>query len=805
MYIFPRISSRCNALFYLLTPRISIGESTFSARTAAGFFLLSIFFLCACLPALADNPPDEHAVRIGVLAKRGKPQCTQKWQETIRYLNQEFPEKKFTLNCLGFDELPHAVARGELAFVLSNPSMYVVLEHDYGASRIATLKNRTGATASTRFGGVIFTRADRNDILDSRYLQNKRFMAVDQNSFGGWIIAWRHLRERGIDPQRDFRHLSFGHTHDKVVRAVLNNEADAGTVRTDILERMAAEGRINLDQIKVLDRQRQDEDTFPFLCSTRLYPEWPLAKTRETDEKLARQVVVALLSLPEEHPANQAARIMGWTIPLNYHSVRECLRELHLPPYADLGKISLASFFRQYQAWLLAILALLGVILGAAIHVTLLNRRLRAATINLDRELAERKKILLELGEFKKTLDRINDCVFMFDPDTGKIEYANRGALILTGYSYGELLAMSMEDIFANADQEQFQAIISSLRKHPGESLSLAASHFCKDGTIIPVEMFLQYVQQESGRAIFVAIAHDISKRLAEEREKEQLQARLLHTQKLESVGQLAAGIAHEINTPVQYVGTNVEFLDDAFTDLIGLINRFLDLLDYLEQHDLARDQTRQCRAMLEEIDWSYLREEIPTAVAQSKDGIARVTSIVRAMKEFSHPGNREKAPIDLNRLLETTITIARNEWKYAAEMETDLDPDLPQVPCLSNEMGQVFLNLIINAAHAIAEKIGERPEGEKGQIRIATRTLDDLVEIRIADNGAGIPNEIRKRIFDPFFTTKEVGKGTGQGLAIARDVIVNKHGGSIEVESVAGQGTTFIITLPLNQKTAES
>jgi ABC-type phosphate/phosphonate transport system substrate-binding protein len=268
-------------------------KTTVPARISTALFLLSTFLLCTCLPTLADNPPG-HAVRIGVLAKRGKPQCEQKWQQTIAYLNREFSEKKFTLNCLGFDELPLAVARGELAFVLSNPSMYAVLEHDYRASRIATLKNRSGTSASTRFGGVIFTRADRDDIPDSRYLRNKRFMAVDQNSFGGWIVAWRHLREKGIDPQRAFRHLSFGHTHDNVVRAVLDRDVDAGTVRTDILERMAAEGRINLNQIKVLDRHRQD-DTFPFLCSTRLYPEWPLANTRETEEALARQVGVALL------------------------------------------------------------------------------------------------------------------------------------------------------------------------------------------------------------------------------------------------------------------------------------------------------------------------------------------------------------------------------------------------------------------------------------------------------------------------------------------------------------------------------
>jgi two-component system sensor histidine kinase TtrS len=774
-------------------PALSFGRTSF-LRTVLFLFLGAIL---ATTAAAETGAP----VRIGVLAKRGKDQCRQKWQQTIAYLNQTLPERKFSLTCLDFTELPRTVARGELSFVLSNPSMYAVLEHDYGTSRIATLKNRAGSTAFTRFGGVIFTRADRDDILDSRYLHNKRFMAVDRDSFGGWIAARRHLLAKGIDPDRDFRHLSFGHTHDNVVRAVLNREVDAGTVRTDILERMAAEGAIDLDNVKVLDRVLVEEE-FPFLCSTRLYPEWPLAKTRETGEPLARQVAVSLLSLSAAHPACQAARIMGWTIPLNYQSVRECLQELHLPPYDQPGTISLARFFKEYQSWMLAILALLALIVGAIIHVAFLNRRLRAATIGLDRELATRKKLLLELGEFKETLDRINDCVFMFDPATGQIEYANRGALVQTGYSYGELLAMTMTDLLPGDDHEVFREVSTSLRQQASESRSLATSHIRKNGDRVPVEIFLQYVRQESGRAIFVAIAHDIGKRLAEEREKEQLQARLLHTQKLESVGQLAAGIAHEINTPVQYVGTNIEFLDDAFTDLAGLVNRFLDLLDYLEQHDLAPDATRQCRTKLEEIDWPYLREEIPTAIAQSRDGIARVTSIVRAMKEFSHPGTREMAPVDLNRLLETTITIARNEWKYAAEMETELDPDLPQAPCLSDEMGQVFLNLIINAAHAIAEKFGDRPEGEKGTIRISTRTRADMVEIRISDNGAGIPEEIRKRIFDPFFTTKEVGKGTGQGLAIARDVIVNKHGGSIEVESVAGQGTTFIITLPLTNGT---
>ena len=262
-------------------------------------------------------------------------------------------------------------------------------------------------------------------------------------------------------------------------------------------------------------------------------------------------------------------------------------------------------------------------------------------------------------------------------------------------------------------------------------------------------------------------------------------------------MGQLAAGIAHEINTPTQFVATNLDFLDESFQEIDAVLKRLSELIG-AGTDTLDADQVAELRALLEEADWDYLAEEIPAALAQSRDGVNRVATIVQAMKEFSHPGSREMVPQDLNRLIATTVTVARNEWKYVAEVELDLDEGLPPVPCLADEMGQVILNLLVNAAQAIAEKLGDNPAGQKGRITIAARRAGDRVEISISDTGRGIPDEIRDRIFDPFFTTKEVGKGTGQGLAIARDVVVNKHGGSLEVESVPGESTTFIITLPL-------
>ncbi len=202
----------------------------------------------------------------------------------------------------------------------------------------------------------------------------------------------------------------------------------------------------------------------------------------------------------------------------------------------------------------------------------------------------------------------------------------------------------------------------------------------------------------------------------------------------------------------------------------------------------------------MEEADLDFLMEEIPPALEQALTGIERVSKIVRAMKEFSHPGSEEKNAVDINRAIENTITVARNEWKYVAEMKLDLAPDLPLVPCLVGEFNQVILNIIVNAAQAIAGVVGDN-SGRKGLITVTTRNADGWAEIRVSDTGPGIPPEAQARIFDPFFTPKDVGKGTGQGLALAHSVIVDKHGGALTFETEEGKGTTFIIRIPLSKE----
>jgi PAS domain S-box-containing protein len=316
---------------------------------------------------------------------------------------------------------------------------------------------------------------------------------------------------------------------------------------------------------------------------------------------------------------------------------------------------------------------------------------------------------------------------------------------------------------------------------------------FQKDGGKIWLTMSIRAIRQDGMIVRYEGMCEDITERIM-------LREQLLQAQKLESVGQLAAGIAHEINTPTQYIGDNVRFLKDAFQDLSKLLAHYGRMLSAAKNNTLSPQAIQEVEAAVGETDSAYLLDEIPKAVDQTLEGVNRVATLVSAMKEFSHPSTKEKVPIDLNRAISSTITVARNEWKYVADLETDFDLSIPPVSCLPGEFNQVILNLIVNAAHAIADVI-EKGGPEKGKIRVQTRNCVDWVEIRIEDSGTGIPEKVRSRIFDPFFTTKEIGKGTGQGLAIARSVVVDKHGGSIRFETEEGKGTTFIICISYDGK----
>jgi PAS domain S-box-containing protein len=294
------------------------------------------------------------------------------------------------------------------------------------------------------------------------------------------------------------------------------------------------------------------------------------------------------------------------------------------------------------------------------------------------------------------------------------------------------------------------------------------------------------------GAAGILVVGADITERMT-------LEQQLRQAQKLEAIGQLAAGIAHEINTPIQYVGDNTRFLQESWRSFHALLAITREMQQEATPGPISPQTLQRLDALAQGADFEFLQTEIPHAIEQSLEGIQRVTKIVQAMKEFSHPGSEEKKSININQAIETTITVARNEWKYVADVETHFAPDLPLVLCHAGEFNQVILNLLINAAQAIAQAVGDGSQG-KGKIVVCTARDQDWAGVSISDTGVGIPEAVGSRVFEPFFTTKPVGKGTGQGLALAHTAIVRRHGGKIWFDSEVGKGTTFYIQMPLAQ-----
>ncbi|WP_160148542.1 PhnD/SsuA/transferrin family substrate-binding protein [[Leptolyngbya] sp. PCC 7376] len=329
------------------------------------------------------------SVNVGVMAIRGVAQTQAKWQPTLDYLNEEIPGYQFSLIPLAFDSMEETVATGQVDFVLPNPGMYVELEWVYGARRIATLKNLRLGKPYTEFGAVIFRRRDRPDLQTLEDLKGKQFIAVSEIAFGGWQMAWSTFKEAQIDPYTQLKSLEFAGSHDDVVYAVRDGKVDAGTVRTDTLERMTAEGKIDLDDFVVLNQQTQYAETFPFALSTQLYPEWPMAVMPGTPDGLAELVAIALMKIPANHPAAIAGKYEGWTIPENYQSVHDTLRELRVRPYEDWGKVSLAQILYKYRYWLL-LLSLIFISMGCGAVYLVGRKRVEKALRIANEDLEER-------------------------------------------------------------------------------------------------------------------------------------------------------------------------------------------------------------------------------------------------------------------------------------------------------------------------------------------------------------------------------------------------------------------------------
>ncbi len=410
-------------------------------------------------------------------------------------------------------------------------------------------------------------------------------------------------------------------------------------------------------------------------------------------------------------------------------------------------------------------------------------------TEELTLEVLERKKAEEEIRQNRELLlsllNGIQAAFLIIDVESRAIAELNEIAEAMFGFSRDNILGLNCDIIFAGQGDHLEEVCPHSYEDNPTIETSIVGVN----GTLIPVTRHILPITIKS-RPHLAVILFNIS-------ERKNLERKLEMARKLESVGRLASGIAHEINTPIQYVGNSVLFQQEAFTDLLSIHELDKQIIDECRKADLFPQILAKRDHEAEDKDLEFIIEEIPESCERAQDGVNRVAGIVQAMKNFSHPGQQNMQPADLNSLIQTTVTVSSNEWKYYAEMDLQL-AQIPLVECFHGSINQVLLNIIVNAAHALHEKYEET--GEKGTISISTMHEDDSVVIRLADNGKGIPAEIKDKIFDPFFTTKEVGRGSGQGLAIVHDIIVGRHQGSIDVESVPGQGTTFSIKLPVRQ-----
>jgi PAS domain S-box-containing protein len=397
-----------------------------------------------------------------------------------------------------------------------------------------------------------------------------------------------------------------------------------------------------------------------------------------------------------------------------------------------------------------------------------------------------RYRVALEEAVAANTLDMI----FVLNEE-GVISFASPSVACILGYKPEELIDKKMTELIYNSDVKKTQKVFGKITQKENSIINEEIRLLDRYGALHITEVFGINLLNNPAVDGVIFNMRDVT-------DRKKLETRLALSQKLESIGQLAAGIAHEINTPMQYISDNTRFLQEVSSEVGSYLSLISELVFSSEKGAVSPELLREIKDKEKELDLDFLVTEIPVAINQSLEGIERVRKIIMAMKDFSHPGFREKMFSDINKAIEGTVTISRNEWKYVAELETDLEKKLPLVYCVISEINQVILNMIINAAHAISEKKGKNPMS-KGKIVIRTRSAGNSVKIEISDNGTGIPESIIKKIYDPFFTTKGVGVGTGQGLTIAHDIIVNKHKGTIDVESVVGKGTAFTVNLPVS------
>lgn len=760
---------------------------------------LSLLLCCLAPAALADT------IYIGALAYRGADEALQRWSATADYLSWFIPEHEFVIRPLGLEPLRQAVAKGEIHFVLTNPGHYVMLEAEHGATRIVTLQARYGGQVYTRFGAAILARADRKDLNRLQDLRGKTLMAVDEQAFGGFQMAWRELHAVGVDPFKDLRAIRFaGFPQDAIVQAVARGEVDAGVVRSGILERMVAEGAIFPDELKVLNPQHVPG--FSPALSTRLYPEWPFAKLRNTSDHLAKQVGQALLAMQPDDAAAAASRGAGWTIPLDYNPVHELMRELRIGPYEYLGQVSWRDVLREYGVVVFLTAALIMVLVTAAGLVTRRNRQLahsqaelashrdtleqevgrrtrelRRVNVALERDIGARRRAEASLQRSGMALQRLYE--ISVDPSLSHEEKLTR--LLRLGREHFDMESALLHRVTdaglvlcaSDGDISQAAAVAGCLPPRLGDEVGLIEIHPPPGGRCthallgFPVlvagerrcllafvgelrqRLPLEPLDRELLRLMAQWIGAEMARQSAED-ERDRHRIHLAKVGRLTSMGEMASGLAHEINQPLTAAAN--------FTS--GSLRRLQD-----EQPDL---------------------DAVRTGMSKALQGVQRATDIIRHLREFVTTGVPETESFDVNasvqRVLELVVPEARRadvtlDSSGLADNGIWLHGDSIQIE-------QVIMNLLRNAVEA-------SPPG--AVVRIGSARGAGVAQVWVEDNGPGFEADGGERLFDPFYSTKP--DGMGLGLAISRNII-EAHGGRLTA-APNNPGARFVFELPLPEE----
>ncbi len=794
---------------------ISHHRKRMCAATRGSFRFISIWiltlvsFVLSANFALADNDEADIKVRIGVNALRGTEKCLKQWTPMASYLSQQVPGYTYEIVPISLADIPAAVAAKTIDFVMTNPSSYVELEANYGVIRLATLRALRQGIPCTVFGGVIFTRADRADITTLDDLHNKIFATAAIQGFGAFRTAWRELLKNGIDPFEDFAEVKeVGFPQDNAIYAVLDGTADAGTVRTDMIERLVSEGKIKLDQIRVLNRltdKRHPE--YPFAYSTPLYPEWPFSTLEHTSVNLARVTVLVLLTMSEDAQAAKAANIAGWTVPEDYHSVHECLKELRVGPYINYGKVTIYDVISAYWHWMLLALGIFLIIACGAVYVWRLNKKLTTYQDQLHMELEIRHLAEKSLDKAQKKtqliLNSAGEGICGLDTQ-GNTMFVNPAAGRMLGYEPVELLTKSLHESiqYAHTDDAKFDSEQSAISKtlQDGQICEVDTEVFWrKDGSQFPVKYVCTPIAEDGYVVGAVLTFSDITRRLENEKEREILHDKLIDASRSAGMAEVAIDVLHNVGNVLNSVNVAVNILHQKVSaSKISGLTKTVDLLAKNSDHlgefitiDEIGSRVPRYLAKLSKLLEEDRKQQL-TELENLSSHVNHINLIVQAQQNYTKLGGVIQT-VTISELLDEAITIQKNSLDFH-----DIEPlreyeNIPTVEIDKHDVLQILTNLISNADDALFHS--SQPDK---QLTLKTSACgENRIRIEVSDNGVGIEADKLDRIFTHGFTTKE--SGNGFGLHSAAN-LAGKLGGSLTVTSEGvNLGATFTLELPIH------